>query len=97
MLDTAQYRNGIFTRGVLVDLFWLRGLSYLEKNAYIAGHDLDEWEAKTGVHIQSGDAVLIRTRRWALREAKGPWDISSASAGLDPPLSSGFVNAMLRF
>ena len=27
---------------------------------------------------------MIRTGRWALREAKGPWDIASASAGLDP-------------
>ena len=83
-LDTVQYRNGIFTRGVLIDIPWLRGLPYLDKNAYITGRDLDAWEAKTGVHIQSGDAVLIRTGRWALRAAKGPWDIASASAGLDP-------------
>jgi kynurenine formamidase len=84
LLDTAQYRNGIFTRGVLVDIPWLRGLPYLEKNAHIAAADLDAWEAKTGVHIQSGDAVVIRTGRWALRDAKGPWDIANASAGLDP-------------
>jgi kynurenine formamidase len=84
VFDTVQYRNGIFTRGVLVDIPWLRGLPYLDKNAYITGHDLDTWETKTGVHIQSGDAVLIRTGRWALREAKGPWDIGRASAGLDP-------------
>jgi kynurenine formamidase len=83
-LDTVQYRNGIFTRGVLVDIPWLRGLPYLDKSAYIAGRDLDAWEAKTAVHIHSGDAVLIRTGRWALRDAKGPWDIASASAGLDP-------------
>jgi kynurenine formamidase len=84
VLDSTQYQNGIFTRGVIVDIPWLRGLPYLDKNAYIAAHDLDEWETKTGVHIQSGDAVVIRTGRWALRDAKGPWDISSASAGLDP-------------
>jgi kynurenine formamidase len=84
VLDSAQYRSGIFTRGVLIDVPWLRGLLYLDKNAHIAGRDLDMWEAKTGVHIHSGDAVLIRTGRWALRDAKGPWDISSASAGLDP-------------
>jgi kynurenine formamidase len=84
VLDTVQYRNGIFTRGVLVDIAWLRELPYLQKNAYITGSDLDVWEAKTGVHIRSGDAVVIRTGRWALRDAKGPWDISSSSAGLDP-------------
>lgn len=84
VLDTALYRDGIFTRGVIVDIPWLRGLPYLDKNAYITGHDLDLWEAKTGVRIQAGDAVAIRTGRWALRDAKGPWDIASASAGLDP-------------
>ena len=84
VLDTAVYRNGIFTRGVLVDVPWLRGLPYLDKDAHIGAQDLDAFEAKTGVHIQSGDAVVIRTGRWALRDAKGPWDISSASAGLDP-------------
>ena len=84
VLDDALYHDGIMTRGVLVDIPWLRGLPYLEKDAYITGHDLDLWEAKTGVHIGSGDAVIIRTGRWALRAAKGPWDISSASAGLDP-------------
>jgi kynurenine formamidase len=84
VLGTAQYRNGIFTRGVLVDIPWLRRLPYLDTNAFITGADLDAWEAKSRVHIHSGDAVLIRTGRWALRDAKGPWDISSASAGLDP-------------
>ena len=84
VLDTALYRDGILTRGVLVDIPWLRGLPYLEANAFITGADLDAWEAKTGVHIHSGDAVAIRTGRWARRDAKGPWDISAASAGLDP-------------
>jgi kynurenine formamidase len=83
-LDTVQYRDGVFTRGVLVDVPWMRGLPYLEKNAYVSGKDLDAWEAKTKVHIHSGDAVLIRTGRWALRDAKGPWDIANAAAGLDP-------------
>jgi kynurenine formamidase len=84
VLDTALYKDGILTRGVLVDIPWLRGLPYLETNAFITAADLDAWEAKTGVHIHSGDAVAIRTGRWAYRDAKGPWDISSASAGLDP-------------
>ncbi len=84
VLDTALYRDGIMTRGVLIDIPWLRGLPYLETNAFITAADLDAWEAKTGIHIHAGDAVAIRTGRWAYRDAKGPWDISSASAGLDP-------------
>lgn len=84
VLDAAVYRDGVFTRGVLVDIPALRGLPYLNRDAYITAHDLDAWEAKTGVHIHSGDAVVIRTGRWALRKAKGPWDIASSAAGLDP-------------
>ena len=84
VLDAAKYYQGVFTRGVLVDIPWLRGLPYLSTDALITAHDLDQWEAKTGVHIRSGDAVIIRTGRWARRDAKGPWDIANASAGLTP-------------
>src|SRR5215475_622794 len=55
VLDTATYHDGITARGVLVDIPWLRGLPYLDKNAYITARDLDLWEARTGVRIQSGD------------------------------------------
>jgi hypothetical protein len=34
------------------------------------------------VRIGSGDAVLIRTGRWALRAAKGPWPQAREAAGL---------------
>lgn len=84
ILDTVKYCDGIFTRGVLIDIPWLRGLPYLPTDALITAHELDQWEEKTGVPIRSGDAVLIRTGRWALREAKGAWDIANASAGLAP-------------
>lgn len=84
VLDAAKYCDGIFTRGVLIDIPWLRGLPYLATNALITAHELDRWEEKTGVHVASGDAVLVRTGRWAYREAKGPWDIAHASAGLAP-------------
>lgn len=84
VLNAANYYNGIFTRGVLIDIPWLRGLPYLPTNALITAQDLNEWEARTGVHIRSGDAVVIRTGRWARRAAKGPWKIGNASAGLTP-------------
>lgn len=84
VLDAVKYRDGIFARGVLIDVPWLRGLPYLPTDALITAHDLDRWEKKTGAHIHSGDAVLIRTGRWAYREAHGPWDIAHASAGLTP-------------
>jgi len=83
-LAIAALKDGIFTRGVLVDIPWLRNVPYLENDVVIHPSDLDAWEKKTGVHIESGDVVFVRTGRWAQRAAKGPWDIGNASAGLDP-------------
>ena len=81
-LAVTAYKNGIFTRGVLIDIPRLRNVPYLDTDAVIYPEDLDAWEKKTGIHIESGDAVFIRTGRWARRAAKGPWDIGAHSAGL---------------
>jgi kynurenine formamidase len=80
-LGITNYRNGIFTRGILVDIPRLRGVPYLEPGDAIYPEDLEAWEKKAGVKIGSGDVVLIRTGRWARRAAKGPWD-PSRMAGL---------------
>ena len=81
-LDVTAYSEGLFTRGVLVDIAWLRNVPYLDPSVVIYPADFDAWEKKTGVHVQSGDAVFVRTGRWAYRTAKGPWDIGSHAAGL---------------
>ena len=73
-LGITGFRNGIFTRAVLVDIPRLKGLPYLEPATPIYPEDLEAWEAKSGVKIRSGDVVLIRTGRWARRAAKGAWD-----------------------
>jgi kynurenine formamidase len=81
-LAVTAYADGLFTRGVLMDIAWLRGVPYLEPSAVIYPEDFDAWEKKTGVRIHSGDAVFVRTGRWAYQAAKGPWDIGSHAAGL---------------
>jgi kynurenine formamidase len=81
-LAVTAYSEGLFTRGVLVDIAWLRNVPYLDPSTVIYPADFDAWEKKTGVHIQSGDAVFVRTGRWAYRAAKGPWDIGTHAAGL---------------
>ena len=83
-LAVTAFETGIFARGVLVDIPRLRNVPFLETSNLIYARDLDVWEKETGVHIQSADVVFIRTGRWARRAAKGPWDIGSRSAGLDP-------------
>jgi kynurenine formamidase len=81
-LAVTAFKEGILSRGVLVDIPHLKGLPYLEPSTAIYPRDLEAWEKKAGVKISSGDIVFIRTGRWALRAAKGPWNVSAASAGL---------------
>jgi kynurenine formamidase len=48
----------------------------------IYAEDLSDWEKKTGVKIESGDCVLLRTGRWKRVAAKGPLDLNVAAPGL---------------
>ena len=81
-LDVTHFKNGIFTRGVLIDIARLKGVPYLEPDAVIYPEDLDAWEKKAGIRVESGDVVFIRTGRWARRAKKGPWNAAEHSAGL---------------
>ena len=81
-LSAYGIRDGIVTRGVLMDIPKLLGREYLAGNQVITVADLEAWEKKAGVKISSGDAILIRTGRWARRKAEAPWDIMKNSAGL---------------
>ena len=81
-------KNGIFTRGVLIDIPRLKGVPYLEPGTPIYVEDLEAWEKKAGVKVSAGDALFVRTGVWARRKAVGPWLRGRAeggkSAGLDP-------------
>ena len=82
-LSVINIKAGILTRGVLMDFPRLFGVNYLEGKRAIYPADLVAWEKKTGVQIKSGDAVFIRTGRWARWNSQGPWNIEKDSAGLD--------------
>jgi len=81
-------KNGIFTRGILIDIPRLKGVPYLEPGTPIYVEDLEAWEKKAGVKVSPGDALFVRTGVWARRKALGPWLRGRAeggkSAGLDP-------------
>src|SRR5262249_13633438 len=81
-LAITNLKQGIFTRGILMDIPRLKGLPYLEPGTPIYPEDLEAWEKKANLKLQPGDAVFIRTGRWARRAAKGPWNVSQLSAGL---------------
>ena len=78
-----NFKNGIITRGVLMDMARHKGVDYLEPGTAIYPEDLDAWEKKAKVKVQAGDVMIVRTGRWARRDAKGPWPVNSQGlAGL---------------
>jgi kynurenine formamidase len=81
-LAVTNFKNGIFTRGILMDIPRLKGVPYLEPPQAIYPEDLDAWTKKAGIQVEAGDVVFIRTGRWTRRAQKGPWDVSKSSAGL---------------
>jgi kynurenine formamidase len=81
-LGIDNLKNGVVTRGVLVDIARLRGVEYLEPGTPIYVEDLEAWEKKSGVKLAPGDALLLRTGRWARRAKLGPWNVAQNAAGL---------------
>ncbi len=81
-LGIQNLKQGIFTRGILIDIPKLKGVEYLEPGTPIYPSDLDAWEKKSGIRVGSGDVIFIRTGRWARRGAKGAWNPENSAAGL---------------
>ncbi|MBC8352209.1 MAG: cyclase family protein [Planctomycetes bacterium] len=79
-LSIHNAKNGVFTRGVLIDIPALRGVEYLEPGTPIYPEELTAWENRAGVKVSSGDVVFFRTGRWARRAAKGPWSVADMGA-----------------
>ncbi len=82
-LGIHELADGIVSRGVLLDVPRARGLPYLEHGEPVFPDDLERAEADAGLRVESGDLLLVRTGRWALREARGGWDPRLSIAGLD--------------
>ena len=82
-LGIHHLRSGVVTRGVLVDVPTLRGVEALEPGEPIFPEDLAAAEDATGIMVQRGDALLVRTGRWRWREFHGPWAPNDGMAGLD--------------
>ena len=65
-------QNGILTRGVLIDIPRLKGVPYLEPGTPVFPEDIEAWEKKAGIKVGAGDAIFLRTGRWAKRAKLGP-------------------------
>lgn len=81
-LGIQAWRDGIVARGVLLDPPHVRGVPWLEPGEALHPDDLERCEAECGVRVAEGDALLVRTGRWAHRREHGPWDPHDRLAGL---------------
>ena len=76
-LGIANVKQGILTRGILMDIPRLKGVDYLPPGTAVYIEDLEAWEEQTGVRVSPGDVIFVRTGRWAT-----PGSAGSGSAGL---------------
>jgi kynurenine formamidase len=80
--DVMPFKDGFLTRGVLVDIPLLKGVSYMGDDEAVFPEDLEAWEKKAGIKIGSGDAVFLRTGRWLRVKEKGDLDLNVKVPGL---------------
>lgn len=60
-LPVTVARHGVVTRGVLLDVAATKGMDWLEPGQGVFPEDLEAAEARQGVRVEPGDAVLLRT------------------------------------
>ena len=81
-LGIHNAHEGVFTRGVLVDMPAFKGVDFLEPGTAIKAADLEAWEKSTGIKVGSGDVLLVRTGRWERVRQKGQWNFVEQAAGM---------------
>lgn len=82
--SVAAMRDGVISRGVLVDLPELIGVDFVAPGGAITAEHLEAWEQRTGIRIREGDVVLLRSGRWSDAAIAANVD---GSAGVHPSLA----------
>ncbi|WP_053202537.1 cyclase family protein [Jiangella muralis] len=75
-------RDGIVTRGVLLDVAAARGVPWLQPGDWVSVADLEAAESLAGARVTSGDAVFAHVGLGRREREQGPED-PSLRAGLD--------------
>jgi len=79
-MDVAK--DGLVSRGVLIDVPRLRGTMWVEPGEAIEPDEFLAAEEATGTRLRQGDIVFLRTGHARKRLDEGPWDAASSQAGL---------------
>lgn len=76
-------RQGIFTRGVLLDVAAARGVSWYQPDEYVTVADFEAAEKRQHLRVGSGDAIFVRTGMERMEAEMGEQD-TYPRAGLHP-------------
>jgi kynurenine formamidase len=68
-------RQGIFTRGVLLDVAAARGVRWYNSDEYVTVADFEAAEKRQRVRVGSGDAIFVRTGMERMEAEQGEQDI----------------------
>lgn len=71
LLGVENNKNGILTRGILIDIPRLRGVPYLEPGTAVRCEELDAWLKRANLRVGAGDALFLRTGRGAYEARHG--------------------------
>jgi kynurenine formamidase len=82
-LGIHALRDGIVSRGVLLDMPALHGVPYLEAGTPVFPDELEAAEQAADLRVSPGDVLFVRTGRWRERAERGAWDPHDRLAGLD--------------
>jgi len=80
-LAVTDVKDGISTRGVLLDVARARGVDWLEPGTPVTPADLEAAEERQGVRVRAGDAVFMRTGYGRSRHENGPGKTSRGQPG----------------
>jgi kynurenine formamidase len=71
-LSVHNARDGVVTRGVLLDIAGARGVDWLDPGEGVMPEDLEKAEQAQGVRVGSGDFLIVRTGYLRRAEEAGP-------------------------
>ncbi|MFN8558633.1 MAG: cyclase family protein [Dehalococcoidia bacterium] len=88
------WRDGIVSRGVLLDIAGARGVDWLEAEEAVHVDDLEAAERFGGVRVGEGDILLVRVGRWPRMQERGWETRTRPNTGV--PVSGGLPSLAAR-
>jgi kynurenine formamidase len=71
--SVLAWRDGIVSRGVLLDVAAAKGREWLDATEAVHVEDLEEAERFGGVRVEEGDILIMRVGQWPRMQAQG-WE-----------------------